>query len=175
MSALIVLSIAASCVFPTQELGGSLQGECTNFQAVAGRGLHCVVSGVERYAVKEGESSETLTRHLYSSTEVSLVPSNIQDLVGTAHLQKKYKVSTTTAIEQVLVCCMYILILFQTAKLTCIIAYSVQSLCPDFQLKRDFRRHLSNISKGMSVLGGPPLPISDVCCQNMGSLCDSPV
>ena len=93
MSALIVLSIAASCVFPTQELGGSLQGECTNFQAVAGRGLHCVVTGVERYAVKEGESSETLTRHLYSSTEVSLVPSNIQDLVGTAHPQKKYKVS----------------------------------------------------------------------------------
>ena len=76
-----------------QELGGSLQGECTNFQAVSGRGLHCVVSGVERYAAQEGESSETLTRHLYSSTEVTLVPSNIQDLVGTAHSKKKYQVS----------------------------------------------------------------------------------
>ena len=87
------LNMAASCIFPTQELGGSLQGECTDFQAVSGRGLHCVVSGVERYAVREGESSETLTRHLYSSTEVSLVPSNIQDLVGTAHSKKKYQVS----------------------------------------------------------------------------------
>ena len=76
-----------------QELGGSLQGECTNFQAVSGRGLHCVVSGVERYAAQEGESSETLTRHLYSSTEVTLIPSNIQDLVGTAHSKKKYQVS----------------------------------------------------------------------------------
>ena len=89
----MVLNIADSCVFSTQELGGSLQGECTDFQAVSGRGLHCVVSGVEKYAVREGESSETLTRHLYSSTEVSLVPSNIQDLVGTAHPQKKYQVS----------------------------------------------------------------------------------
>ena len=81
--------------FPAQELGGSIHGECTNFQAVSGRGLHCVVSGVERYAAQEGESSETLTRHLYSSTEVSLVPSNIQDLVGTAHSKKKYQVSLT--------------------------------------------------------------------------------
>ena len=52
-----------------------------------------MVSGVEKYAVREGESSETLTRHLYSSTEVSLVPSNIQDLLGAAYPQKKYQVS----------------------------------------------------------------------------------
>ena len=75
-----------------QELGGSIQGECTDFQAVPGHGLQCIVSGVEEYAVREGEISESLTKHLYSSTEVSLVPSNCKELLGTAYVPRKYQV-----------------------------------------------------------------------------------
>lgn len=75
-----------------QELGGGIQGESTDFQAVPGHGLQCVVSGVEQYAVREGEISESLTKHLYSSTEVSLVPGNCKELLGTAYAPKKYQV-----------------------------------------------------------------------------------
>ena len=80
-----------------QELGGSIQGECTDFQAVPGHGLQCIVSGVEEYAVREGESSETLTRHVNSSTEISLVPNNCQ----ATYVPKKYHVSIELALFRI--------------------------------------------------------------------------
>ena len=56
-----------------QELGESLEGECSDFEAVPGRGLKCTVSGVEGYMGEEKKPSQAVTREPCVTPQTSLV------------------------------------------------------------------------------------------------------
>ncbi len=58
-----------------QELGGQIDGNCTDFEVVPGYGLKCTVGGVERYWAGGKETlPKAATRQLCVRSETSLVP-----------------------------------------------------------------------------------------------------
>lgn len=74
-----------------QELGGHIKGDCSKFQAAPGYGLKCRVGGVEKYAKAGSQLLESMSMHMYSSTEVNRAVTR-NDIVGEGKVKKLYHV-----------------------------------------------------------------------------------
>ena len=73
-----------------QEVSDELEGECHEFEAVPGRGLKCLVSGMEDYTQKmEWKYSRVISRENCVDTNINLMVQDIE--MGTS--SRVYKVS----------------------------------------------------------------------------------